>query len=40
MGNFSLLLDESINEVVDRKNFIFRSDDLDRPLYIGKTCHW
>jgi len=44
-GQFSLLPDESINEVVRREKvpnaseiyMIFRCDDLDRPLYIGKS---
>jgi len=42
---FSLLPEEFINEVVDREKvpdargvyIMFRSDDLDRPLYIGKA---
>jgi len=44
-GRFSLLPDESIDEVVRRENvpnargiyIIFRCDDLDRPLYIGRA---
>jgi len=44
-GVFSLGPDESINKVVDRERvpnargvyLIFRSDDLNRPLYIGKA---
>jgi hypothetical protein len=44
-GRFSLLCGESINDVVKRENIpaargvyiIFRCDDADRPLYIGKA---
>jgi hypothetical protein len=44
-GQFSLHSDESINEVVRREKvpngrgvyIIFRSDDSDHPLYIGKA---
>ena len=44
-GRFSLLPDESINEVVQREKIpdargvyiIFRSGDAQRPLYIGKA---
>jgi hypothetical protein len=44
-GRFSLLRDESINDVVKREKLpdargvyvIFRSDDAERPLYIGKA---
>ena len=44
-GQFLLLPDESINEVVRRENvpdapgiyMIFRRDDLEQPLYIGKS---
>ena len=44
-GRFSLLPNESIKEVVSRENvpndqgiyIIFRCDDLQRPLYIGKA---
>jgi hypothetical protein len=44
-GRFSLLPDESINEVVKRCSIpnargvyiIFRCDDAERPLYIGKA---
>src|SRR2546425_10066418 len=44
-GRFSLRPDESINEVVSRENvpnlpgvyIIFRCDDLECPLYIGKA---
>ena len=44
-GRFSLLPEESINEVVDREKVpdargvyvIFRSDELNRPLYIGRA---
>ena len=44
-GSFSLLQDECIKEVVRRKKvpnlpgiyIIFRSDDLQRPIYVGKA---
>jgi hypothetical protein len=44
-GRFSLLPNESINEVVSREKvpdapgiyIIFSCDDLERPLYIGRA---